>query len=276
MSSFCKAVVYLLLALPAVAHSQAFAKITIRPASSADPRNMRMQVLPNGDLIANAVPVIMLLSYAYDVPVDPSARLSPLPDWTIRERYDIEGKGTANTSSLQGSDSRSRIQQKIRGLLADRFRLAMRVENKTMSVYALTVASSGSKLRKSALTDKECAFDTDPQGCHNFVPGFGHPLNAKARLRPSPKRECHRYGRPCPLHCELDGPACREPHVAERALHRKHRRLVPDASTPSATERSTGCEPLRRPPHNFHGPQQTRPRIESSTGHLARIHRGAH
>jgi len=182
MSFFCKAVVYLLLALPAVAHSQAFAKITIRPASSADPRNMRMQVLPNGDLIANAVPVIMLLSYAYDVPVDPSPRLSPLPDWTIRERYDIEGKGTANpiTPSLQGSDSRSRIQQKIRGLLADRFRLAMRVENKTMSVYALTVASSGSKLQKSALTDKECTFDTDPQGCHNFVPGFGHPLNAKA------------------------------------------------------------------------------------------------
>jgi uncharacterized protein (TIGR03435 family) len=182
MSFFCKAVVYLLLALPAVAHSQAFAKITIRPASSADPRNMRMQVLPNGDLIANAVPVIMLLSYAYDVPVDPSPRLSPLPDWTIRERYDIEGKGTANpiTPSLQGSDSRSRIQQKIRGLLADRFRLAMRVENKTMSVYALTVASSGPKLQKSALTNKECTFDTDPQGCHNFVPGFGHPLNAKA------------------------------------------------------------------------------------------------
>jgi len=182
VSFFCKAVVYLLLALPAVAHSQAFAKITIRPASAADPRNMRMQVLPNGDLIANAVPVIMLLSYAYDVPVDPSPRLSPLPDWTIRERYDIEGKGIANaiTPSLQGSDSRSRSQPKIRGLLADRFRLAMRVESKTMSVYALTVASSGPKLQNSALTDKECTFDTDPQGCHNFVPGFGHPLNAKA------------------------------------------------------------------------------------------------
>jgi hypothetical protein len=42
-------------------------------------------------LIASAVPVIRLLSYAYDVPVKPSPRLSPLlPDWTIRERYDIE------------------------------------------------------------------------------------------------------------------------------------------------------------------------------------------
>jgi uncharacterized protein (TIGR03435 family) len=144
---------------------------------------MRMQILPDGDLIAKAVPVIMLLSYAYDVPVDPSPRLSPLPDWTIRERYDIEGQAIAYaiTPSLQDSDSRSRIQkQEIGGLLAERFRLAMRVENKTMSVYALTVAHGGPSLQKSAITDKHCTFDTDPPGCHNFVPGFGHPLNAKA------------------------------------------------------------------------------------------------
>src|SRR6202795_3056465 len=115
MSFFCKAVVYLLLALPAVAHSQAFAKITIRPASSADPRNMRMQVLPNGDLIANAVPVIMLLSYAYDVPVDPSPRLSPLPDWTLREKYDIEAKAPANAipPRLQEREARRGTHQRI-------------------------------------------------------------------------------------------------------------------------------------------------------------------
>jgi uncharacterized protein (TIGR03435 family) len=182
MSVFCQAVVYLLVALPAVGQSQAFAKISIRPARSADTRNMRVQVLPNGDLIANAVPVAMLLSYAYDVPVNPSPRLSPLPDWTVRERYDIEGKAPANaiTPSLQDSEARSRIQQMIRGLLADRFRLVMRVENETMSVYALTVASGGSKLQKSAITKSDCIFDTDPGGCHNFVAGFGHPLNAKA------------------------------------------------------------------------------------------------
>jgi len=139
---------------------------------------MRMQMLPNGDLIANAVPVIMLLSYAYDVPVNPSRRLSPLRDWTFRERYDIEAKAIA-ISPKQDSDSRSRNQQKIRGLLADRCRLATRVENKTMSVYALTASRNGPKLRKSVLTDKDCTFDTDPEGCHNFVPGFGHPLNAK-------------------------------------------------------------------------------------------------
>ena len=79
MSVFCPTVVYLLVALPAVAQSQAFATITIKTARSADARIAHVQVLPNGDLIASAVPVIALLSYAYDVPVNPSPRLSPFP-----------------------------------------------------------------------------------------------------------------------------------------------------------------------------------------------------
>src|SRR5579862_7944959 len=182
MSVFCQAVVCLLVALPAVAQSQAFATIIIKPARSADPRSARVQVLPNGDLIARAVPVIRLLSDAYDVPVNPSPLLSTLPDWTLRERYDIEAKAPANAipPSLQDSEVRNRIQQMIRGLLADRFSLVMRVENKTMSVYALTVASGGPKLQKSAIAEKDCTFDTDPEACHNFVGGLGHPLNAKA------------------------------------------------------------------------------------------------
>ena len=75
---------------------------------------------------------------------------------------------------------RSRKQQMIRELLADGFKLVMRVENKTMPVYALTVAGGGPKFRKLALTEKDCAFDADPEACHNFVGGLGHPLNAKA------------------------------------------------------------------------------------------------
>jgi len=182
MSVFRQAIVYLLLALPAVAQPQTFATITITPARSTDPRNPHVQALPNGDVIASAVPVISLLSYAYDVPVNPSPRLSVLPDWTIREKYDIEAKAPANavSSGLQSNEVRRRAQQMIRGLLADRFRLVMRVENKTMSVYALIVASGGPKLQKSAIAEKDCIFDTDPEACHNFVGGLGHPLNAKA------------------------------------------------------------------------------------------------
>jgi len=182
MSVFCQALVYFLLTLPAVAQSPSFASITIKPARSSDARDTRMQVQRNGDLIASAVPVIKLLSYAYDVPLNPSPRLSRLPDWTVREWYDIEAKAPANAvpPGLQDREVRSRFQQMIRGLLADRFRLVMRTENKTMAVYALTVASGGPKLQKSAIAEKDCTFDTDPEACHNFVAGLGHPLKAKA------------------------------------------------------------------------------------------------
>src|SRR5438067_2532409 len=113
MSLFCQAVVCLLVALPAVAQSQAFATITIKPARSADPRNARVQVLPNGDLIATAVPLFALVTRAYDVPVNPSPRLSPLPDWTLAERYDIDAKTFVNAipPSLPDSEVQGRIQQ---------------------------------------------------------------------------------------------------------------------------------------------------------------------
>ena len=181
MSVSCQAAVYLLVALPAIARSQAFATITIKPARSADPRNARVQVLPNGDLIASAIPVISLLSYAYDVPVNPSPRLSGLPGW--RETYDIEAKAPASAvpPGLPERDKRRRMQGMIRGLLADRFKLVMRVEQKTMPVYALSVVSGGPNLQKSTIAEKDCIFDTGtPEGCHNFIEGRGHPLNARA------------------------------------------------------------------------------------------------
>ena len=181
MSVLCKAVVFLLLPLPAVAQSQAFELISIKPARSGDPRNMRMRVLQNGDLNASAVPVLLLLRYAYDVPVNPSPRLSGLPGW--RETYDIEAKAPANAvpPGLPESEKRGRMQGMVRRLLADCFKLVMRVEQKTVPVYAVTVASGGPNLQKSTIAEKDCIFDAGtPESCHNFVVGRGHPLNARA------------------------------------------------------------------------------------------------
>ena len=176
-----QAVVFFFVALTAAAPPQAFEKIVIKPAPSADPRSMRVQVLPSGELKAKAVSVITLLSYGYDVPANPSTRLISLPDWTIVERYDIRGKIPITiTASSHDSDAQCQAKQMIRRLLADRFRLVMRARNQRMPVYALTVPRSGPKFQRSATTAKDCIFDTDPEGCHNFVIGFGHPLNARA------------------------------------------------------------------------------------------------
>ena len=177
---FCRAVACLLLALPAAPQSQTFASITIKPAPSTNARNV--QVLANGDLIARAVPPIVLFSYAYDLPANGSPLLSPLPNWTLTDKYDIEAKAPANAipPGLPPREARSRMQQMIRALLADRFRLVMRVENKTMSVYALTVAAGGPKLQKSITAEDVCTFGIGQEGCYDFAGGLGHPLNAKA------------------------------------------------------------------------------------------------
>jgi uncharacterized protein (TIGR03435 family) len=183
MSVFCRAVACLVVVtLPVVAQAQKFATITIKPARSADPRDERMQLLPGGTWIASGVGVIRLLSSAYDVPVNGSPRLSALPNWTILARYDIEAKAPDNLISrdLQDNEVRSRIQRMIRALLADRFGLLMRIEQKPMSAYALTVARGGPKLQKSTIAERDCTFNIGPEGCHYFVGGLGHPLNARA------------------------------------------------------------------------------------------------
>jgi uncharacterized protein (TIGR03435 family) len=162
--------------------AQVFEKIAIKPASSADPRIPRVQVMPNGDLIAHSVDVIELLSYAYGVPSNPSPRLNSLPGWAVVERYDIEAKAAASNpiASSQDSEAQARLQQMIQQLLVDRFSLVMHVEHQRMLVYALAVSASGPKLRKSTVNTNDCIFDSAPEGCHHFAAGFGHPLIANA------------------------------------------------------------------------------------------------
>ena len=264
MSVFYRAVLYFLVAWPIAVQSQAFEKITIKPARSTDPRSNRMQVLPNGDLIATAVPVIELLSYAYGVPSNPSPRLNSLPGWTVGDSYDIEAKAPASAiaASSQDSEAQARLQQMIRRLLADRFRLVMRVEHERMSAYALTVSASGPKLQKSAVTAKDCIFDTAPEGCHHFVIGFGHPLDANAISTDDLAHYVENWtDLPVVDHTNLSG-----------FVHRTHGRLATDAAATAATKRQRERE-LRKPAHNFHGSWQARSRTASARGNPARIHR---
>lgn len=172
--------VCLLVTGSAFAQAQSFATIDVKLARSVDPQSIRVRVLPNGDLIGTSVNVIRLISEGYSVPSNPSQRLSTLPPWAYSERYDITAKASSGMNRLSPSDRNATklVRDMFRQVLTDRFHLAIRVENKSMPVYALVVARGGPKLKQSDLTD--CIFDTAPNGCHSFVLGFGHPLNARA------------------------------------------------------------------------------------------------
>jgi len=141
-----------------------------------------LQILPSGELIGRAVPIVELINLAYGVPDNPTPRLSSLPDWADHKRFDIEAKPSASLN-LGGEEipAQKRTMQKlIQGLLADCFDLALSVRTERIPVYVLSVAARGPKLESAAITSRECVLDTSPEGCHSFSPGFGHPLNGRA------------------------------------------------------------------------------------------------
>lgn len=187
MSKLREAVVSLVLlvsvfALPAVARSQTFETISVKPSASTNPRDMRVRIAANGDVSISSLHVFFLVQYAYGVSVQ-SQRLHGAEVWKGRELYDIEAKAPASVMAGAASEQErwSRVQKMLRALLADRFKLVMKAEQKTMPVYALTVASGGPKLVKSPVAEKDCVLDTSsPDSCHNFIGDRGHPLRGKA------------------------------------------------------------------------------------------------
>lgn len=172
--------VYLLVTASTFAQAQSFATIDVKSARSVDPQFRRVRVLPNGDLTATSANTITLISEGYDVPANPSERLSTLPPWVYSERYNIQAKAPSRAKQMSPSDGKTSklVRQMFRQILADRFHLLMRAENRTVPVYALVVARGGPKLKQSNLSD--CIFDTAQGGCHSFLIGFGHPLNSRA------------------------------------------------------------------------------------------------
>jgi uncharacterized protein (TIGR03435 family) len=93
-----------------------------------------------------------LIVFAYGLH---ARQLTGGPSWLESDKYDLTGKpdqpGIPNVTQL-----RSMLQK----LLADRFQLAFHREKKELSVYAITVAKSGSKLNKS-------------DSSAGILPGFG-------------------------------------------------------------------------------------------------------
>jgi uncharacterized protein (TIGR03435 family) len=92
-----------------------------------------------------------LLAAAYNL--SPQA-ISGGPAWVDSEHYDIVAKAPGEVRPTLDEQMAM-----LRRLLADRFKLTFHREQKELSVYMLTVAKNGSKLRESTLSP-----DTPPEG----------------------------------------------------------------------------------------------------------------
>ena len=183
MSALRCALVCATLSLQGAAQSPAFEVVSVKPNNTEDVRSMRMQVLPGGRLSVAGLPLLALLARSYNLPMNPSERLSGVPEWAIHERYDIEAKAPAGAfpEGLPASEARAKMQAMIQALLADRFKLVMRRETKDIPIYALIVAKGGPKLQKAGTAEADCQLGiADGVTCHQFMGGQGRGLHARA------------------------------------------------------------------------------------------------
>ena len=116
-----------------------FEVATIKP-SRADERYSFL-VTRSRMLNATSTSLGDMIKFAYDLH---PRQIAGGPAWLDGEKYDITGK-----PDTVGAPSIDQLKGMVRKLLADRFALSFHREKKELSVYAITVAKSGTKLTRN-------------------------------------------------------------------------------------------------------------------------------
>ena len=169
-----------------------FEAATVKPHAGGTDRNTLVPPtsLPGGRFVSR-FPLTFLISWAYKLPTNQSARVVGMPDWTRLAIYDVEATSVMPAGlSVQARDDRVRAM--VQALLVDRFKLVIRRESKEMPVYALVVAKGGPKLQPADIDEENCPAAVPaplgpvtsatplPDVCHAFTGGAGRGLHARA------------------------------------------------------------------------------------------------
>jgi len=120
-------------------------------------------VFAGGRFSATNTPLRALILYAYDLTPN---QLEGAPGWLDSARYDIEAKPEAGAipPGAHGRAVWDKTKMMLRTLLAERFHLAIRREDRELPIYELAIAKGGPKLQKSKA---DCS--ADYFGCHGFA-----------------------------------------------------------------------------------------------------------
>ena len=116
-----------------------FEVATIKPADPNRP-GWGIGVNRSGTFTTRNTSLSDLIQFAYSVH---TKQIIGAPAWVDSEKFDVTAK--PDTPGMPRVDQMKAMVQK---LLADRFSLAFHKEDKELSAYAITVAKSGSKLKK--------------------------------------------------------------------------------------------------------------------------------
>jgi uncharacterized protein (TIGR03435 family) len=121
--------------------AQSFEVATIKP-TEPDWKGGRYMTMKGAQFAAKNYEPRVLLAAAYNVP--PSA-ISGGPAWLDSDHYDVLAKTPGDVKPTPDEQM-----SMLRNLFGERFQLTFHREPKEFSIYMLTVAKSGSKLREPA------------------------------------------------------------------------------------------------------------------------------
>jgi bla regulator protein BlaR1 len=115
---------------------------SIRP-SDPNSRGLTMRDTPEGGLSGSGLTLKFLIQVAYNVE---SFQITGGPGWVETERFDVSAK-TDNADNSGSEQTRvERWRERMRALLADRFKLTLRKESSERPVFALVESKGGHKL----------------------------------------------------------------------------------------------------------------------------------
>lgn len=164
-----------------------FESISVKPSivsrsnpTPEDVRSVGLQFLPRGRFRAHGVPFQILLEEAYKPQLmgGGSPEFNQSHDRSLeRNMYDIDAVAGADAipASLPAKIRNQRMREMLQSLLVERFKLKVHVETREVPVYTLVLSKNGAKLRKAAVSEKDCAdaamtltMVLDAASCHSF------------------------------------------------------------------------------------------------------------
>jgi len=120
-----------------------FEVASLKPSAPGTPGPM-IRPAPGGERYeATAVTLKTMIETAYRLRAD---QISGGPDWMDRDRFDLEAKAEKPSSSAE-------LREMLKSVLAERFGLRFRVEEKELPVYVLSLDPGGSKLTAHGAKD---------------------------------------------------------------------------------------------------------------------------
>jgi uncharacterized protein (TIGR03435 family) len=139
----------------------AFEVASVKPSGPND--QFLYRLLPGGRYIANGQTLRLLVANAYAVPL---YRVADLPGWGDADKFNIEAK--VGIPLKPWPDSNEQLNEMLRSLLQERFKLAVHWETRQETIYNLVTAKGGFKL-KPAAEGASAGFEMDSGRIHSMA-----------------------------------------------------------------------------------------------------------